>query len=265
VTRPIGLGHFTFLSLSPVDLVRLARASGFDFVGLRFHPVAPGQLHWLPDREAQKELGRVMAGEGIRLHDIETVVIDATFQPETLVPALDAAAALGGRRINTCADRFDGLVKRFARLCQLAEERGLGVDIECMAWRGIDSAQACIDLIADSGAANAGYLVDALHHIRCGGTVAEIAAMDPGRIVSAQLCDARCEAPDGREARIAEARGQRLIPGEGALPLADLLAALPRNAALSVELPSVLDARSPFERATAIYRATKALLAKVSS
>jgi sugar phosphate isomerase/epimerase len=265
MTSPIGLGHFTFLSLPPADLVRLARASGFDFVGLRFHPVTPGQLHWLPDREAQKELGRVMAGEGIGLHDIETVVIDASFQPETLIPALDAAAALGARRVNTCADRFDGLVDRFVRLCQLAAECGLGVDIECMAWRGIDSAQACIDLIADSGAANAGYLVDALHHYRCGGTTAEIAAMDPGRIVSAQLCDAGPKAPDGREGRIAEARGQRLIPGEGALPLADLLGALPGHAVLSVELPSVLDARPPLERAKAIYGATTTLLAQVRS
>lgn len=265
MTRPIGLGHFTFLLLPPVDLVRLARASGFDFVGLRFHPVAPGQLHWLPDGQAQKELGRVMAGEGIRLHDIEAVVIDSTFRPETLIPALDAAAALGARRVNTCADIFDGLVDRFARLCQLAAERGLGVDIECMAWRGINSAAACIGLIADSGAANAAYLVDALHHYRCGGTTAEIAAMDPGLIVSAQLCDAGSKSPDSHEARIAEARGQRLIPGEGALPLADLLGALPGHAVLSVELPSALDARPPLERATAIHRATMTLLAQVQS
>lgn len=260
MTRPLGLGHFTFLALPPVDLVRLARAAGFDVVGLRFHPVAPGQLHWLPDAAGLAELRRVMAGEGIGLYDIETVVIDAAFQPETLIPALDAAAALGARRINTCADRFDGLPARFARLCDLAAERGMGVDVECMAWRGIDSPQACLDLISASGAADAGYLVDALHHFRCGGTVADIAAMDPGRVVSAQLCDAPAVAPLGHEARIAEARGQRLIPGEGALPLQGLLRALPRHTVLSVELPSTLDDRPPLDRAKAIVRATTALM-----
>lgn len=260
MTRPLGLGHFTFLALPPADLVRLARAAGFDFVGLRFHPVAPGQLHWLPDAADLTELRRVLEGEGIGLYDIETVVIDAAFDPAALIPALDAAAALGARRINTCADRFDGLPARFARLCDLAAERGLGVDIECMAWRGIDTPRACLDLIADSGAGNAGYLVDALHHVRCGGTVAQIAATDPGRIASAQLCDAPATAPVGHEARIAEARGQRLIPGEGALPLADLLGALPRHTVLSVELPSGLDDRPPPDRARAICRATRALL-----
>ncbi|MEE2951854.1 MAG: TIM barrel protein [Pseudomonadota bacterium] len=263
MNRPLGLGHFTFLSLPPADLVRLARAAGFDFVGLRFHPVAPGALHWLPDAAGQRELQRVMAGEDIGLYDIETVVIDEDLRPETLIPAMDAAAALGGKRINTCADRFERLPERFAQLCDLAAQRGLGVDIECMAWRGIDSPKACLDLIEESGAANAGYLVDALHHSRCGGTPAEIAAMAPERIVSAQLCDAPDRAPTGSEALITEARGERLIPGEGVLPLADLLGALPAHTVLSIELPSALDARPPLERARAIHQATMALLKKV--
>ena len=262
MTRPLGLGHFTFLTLPPDELVRLARAAGFGFVGLRLHPVAPGQLHWLPDAAGLRELRQVMAGEGIGLHDIETVVVDAAFDPEALIPALDAAAALGARRVNACADRFDALPDRFARLCHLAGERGLGVDVEPMAWRGIDTPAACLDLIAQSGAANAGYLVDTLHHVRCGGTPADLAATDPGRIVSAQLCDAPAVPPEGTEARIAEARGRRLIPGEGGLPLADLIAALPPQTVLSVELPSD-DPRPPLERARAIHRATTALLERM--
>ena len=260
MTRPLGLGHFTFLTLPPVELVRLARATGFDFVGLRFHPVAPDQLHWLPDAVGLRELRRVMEGEGIDLYDIETVVIDNDFAPKSLIPALDAAAALGAKRINTCADRFDGLPDRFAELCTLAGERGLGVDIECMSWRGINTPDACLGLIADSGADNAGYLVDALHHVRCGGTEADLAAMDPARIASAQLCDAPIVAPTGTEALIAEARGQRMIPGDGGLPLAGILAALPRHTILSVELPSADDTRPPLQRAQSIHRATTALL-----
>lgn len=262
MTRPLGLGHFTFLTLPPVELVRLARASGFDFVGLRFHPVAPGQVHWLPGAAGLRELQDVMEGEGIGLYDIETVVIDATFAPDALIPALDAAAALGARRVNACADRFDALPERFAQLCRLAGERGLGVDIECMAWRGIDTPAACLDLIAQSGAENAGYLMDALHHMRCGGTPADLVAMDPARLVSAQLCDAPATAPEGTEARMAEARGQRLIPGEGALPLPELIAALPPHAVLSVELPSG-DPRPHRERARAIHRASTALIERV--
>lgn len=256
----LGLGHFTFLHLSPVQLVRMAHEAGFGFVGLRFHPVAHGQLHWLPVGEAMDELRRVMEGEGVGLYDVETVVIDPTLDAAGLAPLMDAAAALGGKRINTCADCFEGLDETFARICDLAQSRGLGVDLECMAWRGINTPQACQDLIRRSGAQNAGYLVDALHHTRCGGGTEDLTAMDPGRVVSAQVCDAPLVAPVGREAMIAEARGARLVPGEGGLPLRALLAALPAATVLSVEVPSATDTRPEADRAKAIFRATARLL-----
>lgn len=261
MTRALGLGHFTFLDLPPAELVRLARRSGFDFVGLRFHPVSPGAPYWLPDAVGLRELARVMQGEGIGLHDIETIVIDEALDPETLIPAMDAASALGGRRVNVCADVFPALTETFARIGVLAADRGLGLDLECMAWRGIDTPRACLDLIASSGASNAAYLVDALHHSRCGGTAADIAGMPAGRIVSAQLCDAPAAAPSGDDALLAEARGGRLLPGEGGLDLAGIIRALPAGTVVSVELPSASDPRPPLERARAIFAATSALFA----
>ena len=257
--RSLGLGHFTFLDLPPVDLVRLARGAGFDFVGLRFNPVAAGGLTWLPDDAGLRELARVMEGEGVGLHDIETIVIDAALDPDALIPALEAAARLGGKRVNVCADVFPALAETFARLHALARDRGLALDLECMAWRGIDTPRACLDLIDAAGAEGAGYLVDALHHFRCGGTPADIAAMPPGRIVSAQLCDAPTTAPPSADARLAEARGGRLLPGEGGLDLAGLVRALPGDTVISVELPSTTDTRPPAERARAIQDATRSL------
>lgn len=261
MTPALGLGHFTFLELSPVELVRLARRSGFGFVGLRFHPVASGAMNWLPDGQGLRELSRVMQGEGIALHDIETVVIDEILEPESLIPALEAASALGGRRVNVCADAFPALAETFARIGELAASRGLGLDLECMAWRGINTPRACVDLIAASGAAGAGYLVDALHHTRCGGVPADIAAMPRGTVVSAQLCDAPATAPSGNDGLLAEARGGRLLPGEGGLDLAGIVRALPDGTVISVELPSASDKRPPLERARAIFSATSALFA----
>ncbi|WP_316359849.1 sugar phosphate isomerase/epimerase family protein [Devosia sp.] len=260
--RALGLGHFTFLELPPAELVRLARRSGFEFVGLRFHPVSPGALNWLPDAPGLRELARVMQGEGIGLHDIETVVIDQALSPETLVPAMDAASALGGRRVNVCADVFPGLAETFARIGELAAERGLGLDLECMAWRGINTPRACIDLIESTGVSGAAYLVDALHHSRCGGTPSDIARMPAGRVVSAQLCDAPAIAPSGAEALLAEARGGRLVPGEGGLDLAGIVGTLPAETVISVEVPSVKNKANAFQRAREIFEATHVLLAR---
>ncbi|GGA61967.1 sugar phosphate isomerase/epimerase family protein [Pelagibacterium lentulum] len=265
MTRALGLGHFTFLDLPPAELVRLARRAGFEFVGMRFHPVAPGALNWLPDAAGLRELARVMDGEGIGLYDIETVVIDETLDPETLVPAMDAASALGGKRVNVCADVFPALTETFARISELAAARGLGLDLECMAWRGVNTPRACLDLIASSGASNAAYLVDALHHSRCGGVASDIAAMSFGKVVSAQLCDAPATAPSGNDALLAEARGARLLPGKGGLDLAGIVRALPAETVISVELPSASDTRPPLERARAIFLATSALFAPESA
>lgn len=148
------------------------------------------------------------------------------------------------------------LLLRFHR--RLAAAAGMGVDLECMAWRGVNSAGKEMALIA--GAPTAAFLVDALHPARCGGTPADLVAIDPARIVAAQLCDAPAGAPDGRDGVIAEARGGRTIPGEGGLPLRPLLAAPPAHAVLSAELPMAADPRPPEPRAAAISAATVALI-----
>jgi sugar phosphate isomerase/epimerase len=200
-----------------------------------------------------------MHGEGIGLYDIETVVIDEALEPETLIPAMEAASALGAKRVNVCADIFPGLTETFARIGDLAAAHGLGLDLECMAWRGINTPRACLDLLASADAPGAAYLVDALHHSRCGGTPSDIAGMPAGRVVSAQLCDAPAIAPSGVDALLAEGRGGRLLPGAGGLDLAGIVRALPAETVISVELPSARDTRPPLERARAIFSATSAL------
>jgi sugar phosphate isomerase/epimerase len=88
--------------------------------------------------------------------------------------------------------------------------------------------------------------------------------MSLGHVISAQLCDAPMTRPDGTDALIAEARGGRLLPGDGELPLLNLLKALPEHTVLSVELPSVSDKRPPLDRARAIRAATSTLLQQMS-
>ncbi len=69
-------------------------------------------------------------------------------------------------------------------------------------------------------------------------------------------------APHDTPALIREARTGRLLPGEGALPLADLVAALPADLPLAVEAPCRATAELPaVERARRAHRALSALLA----
>ena len=261
--RALGLGQFTFLEHDPAALVRLARAAGFGFIGPRFHAFAPGEVEYLPKTPAAlRDIRAAMDGEGVVIYDVEAISITPTLDVEGVKPVAEAAAELGAERLNCSADDWDhpALVETFAAVAEIAQDAGLGVDLECMAFRGIDTPKKCHEVIDASGAANAGYLCDSLHHYRCGGDAGSLAAMDPARVRSVQLCDAPARRPETREGLMAEARGGRLIPGEGALDLKNLIAALPDHATLSVEMPMANDARDSETRARDIFRATMTLI-----
>ena len=67
----------------------------------------------------------------------------------------------------------------------------------------------------------------------------------------AQICDAVAAIPTESGDPIREARTGRLLPGEGALPLRDLVAALPAAIPLAIEAPV---------RAQRAWRSMQALL-----
>ncbi|HYE91197.1 MAG TPA: hypothetical protein VEA38_09265, partial [Terriglobales bacterium] len=107
-------------------------------------------------------------------------------------------------------------------------------------------------------------IIDALHFSRSGGLPAHVAAVDPALLRYAQLCDAGADmpAPTDTPALIREARTGRLLPGEGVLPLGELIAALPADAPLAIEAPCRATAGlPPLERARRAYRALTALVA----
>jgi sugar phosphate isomerase/epimerase len=118
--------------------------------------------------------------------------------------------------------------------------------------------------VARSKRPNASVLVDALHFSRSGGIPAHIGQVDPSLFRYAQICDASADTPgpDDTPSLIREARTGRLLPGEGVLPLAELVAALPDGVPLAIEAPCRATAELPAGgRARRAYRALSTLLA----
>ncbi|MFQ8432379.1 sugar phosphate isomerase/epimerase family protein [Amaricoccus sp. W119] len=248
--RPIGLAHFSAIGVEPAEFVTRAAAAGFGAVGFRLFPAFPGAPYYTlrAGGPAAREVRLRLDDTGLALHDIEFVVIGADFDPASVRPVLGDAAELGARRLSVCGDDPDPsrFADRFAALCAVAAEVGMAVDLENMGWRAVRGFADSIAAVEAAGAPNGGVLVDALHFFRNGGALADLAAAEPALIRHAQLCDVRGPAPGDDEARIAEARAGRFAPGEGDLPLADLLAAVPEEAAVSVEVP--IDAATSVER-----------------
>lgn len=119
-------------------------------------------------------------------------------------------------------------------------------------------------MVARSKRTNTSVVVDALHFSRSGGWPAHVGQVDPALFRYAQICDASAEMPGPTDTPnlIREARTGRLLPGEGVLPLRELVAALPAGIPLAIEAPSRATADLPaLERARRAYRALSALVA----
>ena len=154
------------------------------------------------------------------------------------------------------------MAANFAAISTLAAEYRVRACIEPTSWCVVRRLDQAKDLIRRAGAADAGVIIDTLHMNRAGETPASIAAFDPTLIAYAQICDAGSHRPESPQDLMAEARGNRLLPGEGALPLDAMLDALPKGLPLGVEAPTQELAALPFaEAARRAGDATRAFFA----
>jgi len=180
---------------------------------------------------------------------------------------LEVSARLGARNVLVMsAEPEEGrTIERFCELCDRAAWYGLHVCLEFAIYTGVRTLAQAAGVVAQSKRSNASVLVDALHFSRSGGIPAHIAQVDPSLFRYAQICDASADMPGPGDAPglIREARTGRLLPGEGVLPLAELVAALPDAAPLAIEAPCRATADLPaIERAKRAHQTLSALLSR---
>ena len=77
-------------------------------------------------------------------------------------------------------------------------------------------------------------LIDTMHVVRSGATAADLAALDASLFGYVQLCDSTLEQ---RNEVYRDDSSDRDIPGEGELPLVEILLALPEWLPVGVEAP----------------------------
>jgi sugar phosphate isomerase/epimerase len=251
IRRRIGLAALTCIELAPPDLVSVAATAGYDCVGLRLIGV-PGQV--LPAFE-QRELERRVADTGLAVLDVEIFRLEEKTNVADFEPALAVAARVKASEILVHgADPDEArLAESFARLCDLAGKYGLRANIEPMPWVDVSTVAKARRVVKGTSGA---VLVDAIHFYRADNTFDDLKGA-PVRYL--QFCDARAGRPSDMQEIIRQARGDRLLPGEGALDLRRLLAALPADLPMSLEVP-LARRIEPFERAKQVMAATKRFL-----
>jgi sugar phosphate isomerase/epimerase len=163
------------------------------------------------------------------------------------------ADAVGARALNA-VDVFGGswsldeAASAFAALCDRAAEHGLLVHLEFLPWSRIPDLATAWQVVGAADRPNGGIMLDAWHYFRGSPDGALLRSIPGSSILGVQLCDApAAPEPDPLHATLHE----RLLPGEGELPLRSLLADLAVTgtaAPLGVEVFSdVLRALAPEE------------------
>ncbi len=266
--HPVSLAHLTVLDTTPPELVSVAAAAGFRTIGIRLTATPSVGV---PPYDCMRD-GPMLRETLARLRDTGVSVLDTEFlrfEPDQPVGIpehfLEASARLGAKSVLVMSAEPDEArtLERFCDLCDRAAQFGLQVCLEFAVYTGVRTLAHAVQVVARSQRANASVLIDALHFSRSGGVPADVATVAPSLLRYAQICDAGPDipAPTDTPSLIREARTGRLLPGEGVLPLADLVRALPPDAPLAIEAPCRdLAHLPPLERAKRAHRALTALV-----
>ncbi|MFT4150882.1 MAG: TIM barrel protein [Paracoccaceae bacterium] len=250
--RRITLHQLSLRDIGPVDLARLAPEAGFGSVSVFLHPPAP-QLDIFPRLQpgAETAVFRAALREGgVSVHNIEALPFSGRTEPDDYLPVLDHAAEIGATRATVLIYDRDlaRASDRLSRTCAAAADRGIAISIEFMAFSALTTVGQAAEFVRANGHPNLSLLVDPLHLARTGGNPAELPAL-ADTIGALQFCDAPLAAPEKAFAEAVENRG---IPGEGELPLQDLLDQTAPGLALDVEVPMLRlqeQGISPLDRA----------------
>jgi len=241
MSRLYSLAYLTSHRCTPVEAIRIAAQTGYQSVGLRLWPNAPGapQQHLLGQPAALRETRAALDDTGISVFDLEIIRLDDSFDPHRWDGLFGIGAVLQAKAVLVAADDPDEtrLCDNYARLCEVMQPYGLTADLEFMPWTAVKNVREALHIIERAGnPANAGILVDALHVGRSTTTPDDIRAIPRHLLHYAQICDAQAGLNFTTEQMIHTARCERLMPGEGTIDLEGLFSALPVDLPVSVEI-----------------------------
>ena len=134
--------------------------------------------------------------------------------------ALNVAHYLGApTEVTVLADAVGAIAAR-------ASLKGLDVLVESMPDGAIPDVTTAAAIVAAVGATNCGLMLDTWHHWRCGGDLVDLRTLAPMTVRAVQLSDAL---DDVRGSGARPPTRDRLMPGDGVIPLAEIVAIAQAN------------------------------------
>lgn len=230
--RKISLAAGIMPEATPAQLIECAAASDFDFGGMWVEKDT-----WTP--ATTRAIRQQARDAGVQLLDCEVAWIMPGAPDPWLTELVDIAAELGARNLLCVSSDPDmaATTAKFQAMVDRAKGTGVRVNLEFGIFtevKSIHMARAILEQV--EGEAKA-LLVDTLHWARSGGTADDLAAIPRAWLTYCQPCDAPAEGPDvtNFDAIIDDAINRRMPLGQGGLPLAAMVDALPDTLPMAIE------------------------------
>jgi sugar phosphate isomerase/epimerase len=267
--NPLGIEFLSVFGLPPLQFVNLAADLGCAHISTGLYSYGTSPHNYPPwslqdDPALRRAMIAAMRDRGVSISLGEGLTIKPGLDVASRAAELELLRELGVTRINTVSMDPDlpRTLDQCARLAEMARALGIETTTECGPDLALKNLAAAVDAVRHVGQPDFKLLIDTMHLVRTGGTAVELAALDPALIGYVQLSDAPLV---GRFATyFEEAMYERMVPGTGELPLVEILAALPRDVIIGLEVPQrslALAGEGPEQRLGRCVSATRQLLA----
>jgi sugar phosphate isomerase/epimerase len=226
--NPIVLAPTTLMQAPPLRYIAAAAEAGYDGIGLRLYP-SPGMPFFpiVGDVDMMREVRSALAEADLQVFDVFTCYLQPDMDFDAMKRAYEFGAELGAKYALVIGDDEDWgrMVDHFGRLCDNAAEFGLVCALEApVNRRTLNTLELNVKLIEESGR-SAALSIDPVQYVRAGHTFDQLRGFAPELIPYSQIGDTPSLTPGE----------PYCMPGDGVVPLAELLDLLPLDAPLSLE------------------------------
>jgi sugar phosphate isomerase/epimerase len=173
---------------------------------------------------------------------------------------LEAAATLRASHIIVGADATpaaaspEAMLEDWTRLADQAEQVGAQLVLEAVPWSNLPTVERAARFVQRAGHPNGGILVDAMHALRGGSTLASMrTAIAPETVFAVELSDGLLSTPVGMTL-CDESRDARYLPGTGAWDLPGFIRTMRE---LGFDEPWGVEVCTPAHRATPVADALR--------
>lgn len=230
----LSLAAGTLPEFQPAEVAAAAGQSGFTHAGFT---IEPEQWNMTALRETKAALAT---------HDLQVLDVEVLWIPEggllddghkTIV---DAGLELGASNALVVSSETDPdrTAEALHQICEWCAPGNMRVALEFLMITAVKNIGDALDIIDRTDHPAAALLIDTIHFQRAGHIPDDLADIDPHLFPYSQICDGNLKCQSDFEHYLEDAIDLRSVPGEGHLPVGDILKALPDQIPLSLEIRS---------------------------